>query len=888
MTDTITIKELCTRLNNNEEEKWAFFNGLTYPKFLEPFFRYNVLRFDDSCFNGIINYLITVFDGNAELIAEIINKNIREKRMPANGGFIFKNLLDKFTLQEIKEDIKYTKLFDFRDSIYICASLLNRTDLAGFPEIYLTCIKNLIKYETIEEKFITSEKIPKLFHRQYFFQKVFMASNQLKTILKKKDCYGLLKKEYQKLFNEFGDLSVYSKQYIDPDEVIINEYKTMDVRDIILTFMAIYLQANSVSKEVETLLTSNIPMFVKLGLYAVGTNLLRYKNLFNNFLIGHSNVEWLYQYKYEILTIFEELQEFYNSVAKNGDNAKSPYSKLESTIRSFLDGIPKEKNREKYLFLHGLKTHSKFSKMFNEMKKEFENREIFEPKLFISEPEVYSVHNISFISKQDLSKKSVTEQVEYWNGASKLPSKQLKREKRIVYEENFDGLLDITREIISENIKEYLKPIKNLYKLQDLRVISVFFEVLSKKIRAKDIAKTSFNKIINLIKHYLQNDQLKRDYGFDFDLSELLKSIIIESGENNAAIHLTISNMLQELISQNFNTKDEGEDISFYSINTASGRYWECFITLLDYKKSMTDTERTFLEQALFKTEYAYSEKLMLFHLGVHMNSMLFRLKNYPWEENIYKNLKANNAGCEAFLQGFLSYVTYIEAFKSFKRLILENYSKIKLPSEIHHRFIGLFCDIKFRNTFNESELINDLESVFVAADYNTIIHILALESSAEKFDESRVLKFWQAQVARNIDYSDELVEIPNLYINTEDLSKFNQYLIKMFQLAETSNTKELTPFYLEKFLNNILYLLQNTDESSELTKIFNILDAVISATTAYDYKGEIPNILKLILQEYSKKNTGKSKGNTLTLANKICTTKGLIQYSNLFIEFCE
>lgn len=890
MTKKIKIEELCKRLNSNEEEKWAFLNGLTNPQFLESFYKYDVLRFNDSCFYPAIQYLITVFDTNIKLVSQVINKNIKENTMPSNGGFVFRDLLKKFTLSEVEKYLEYERLFDFQDSIYICASFLNRNDLANFPKIYLACIKNLIKYKTVEEKVVTSKKFPELFHKQYFFQKVFLAPNQLKEILKKHDCYELLKEEYRKLHGEFGDLSVYSKQYIDPEEVIINEYKSKDVRDIILTFMAIYLKAHADKNEVEKLLKSDISMFVKLGLYVIGTNLARYKNLFNEFLTNHKDVNGLYQYKYEILTIFEELQKFYDSAIECNDSGLSPYKELEATITSFFDSIPQANAREKYLFLHGLKTHPEFSKMFNEMKKEFGNREIYNPKLFISEIEVCSVYNVSFISIQKLGEKSIEEQVEYWNGASKLTCREIKREKGAVYEENFDGLIEDTRKLIGENVKDYLKQIKKLYDLRDIRVISAFWEIFSKKIREKVITKISFNKIINLIEYYLQNYEIDDNYDFDFELSELLKSMIIKSGEGNFELHSKISTILQTLITRNYDEKDNGgDDISFYSINTVAGRYWECFITLLDYKKSMTDDEKAFLEKSLFKRKnYNYSEKMMLFHLGVHMNAMIFRLKEYPWVQNITERLQDNIPGCAAFLQGFFSYVTYIEAFKSFEKFILENYSKISLPSDVYRRFIGLFCDIKFKNTFNESDLIKNLETVFKAEEYSTMLDILALETKPTKYDKARVLSFWKEQIDRKIGFSDSLVEIPNRYMLKEDLLGFDKYLIKMFKLAANSNVKDLLPFYLEKFLNNLLSLLKKTNDEMDLAKIFNILSALIPAITYYEYKGSIPESLKFILEEYRKKNTDKAKDNVAILANQICGTKGLIQYSNLFTEFFE
>lgn len=444
--------------------------------------------------------------------------------------------------------------------------------------------------------------------------------------------------------------------------------------------------------------------------------------------------------------------------------------------------------------------------------------------------------------------------------------------------------MHVTREIINENIKEYLKQIKLLQKLHDTKVISLFFEVLNKKIEEKVIKKTSFNKIIKLTEHYLQNYKKCKSYGFDYDLSNLLKGIIINSGEDSIELHQKISIILRNLILQNSKEKNRGEDFSFYSINTSSGRYWECFITLIDYKTTVTAEEKDFLEKALFKEKYLYSEKLMLFHLGMHTNSMIFRLKNYPWKQNIYKALQDNIQGCEPFLQGFLSYVTYIEAFKSFQKLVLENYQKINLPSDIYRRFLGLLCDIKFRNTFNEESLIEKFESSFKNKEYNKILTILAMPENVKKFDKIRVLEFWKKIILKNLDF-DSSFAIVDQYMEPHELLDYYQNLYELMRKKHSSNSEQM-PFYFEKFLNKILLVLKQTDEREELTKIYNLLSKAIENTVRFNYKGEIPEILKSLLQEYNKKTTDNVQNNVQNLAIKICQTPGLIQYANLYTNF--
>lgn len=112
------------------------------------------------------------------------------------------------------------------------------------------------------------------------------------------------------------------------------------------------------------------------------------------------------------------------------------------------------------------------------------------------------------------------------------------------------------------------------------------------------------------------------------------------------------------------------------------------------------------------------------------------------------------------------------------------------------------------------------------------------------------------------INYYDNLIVLLNLYKNLDD--------------------KIQHEFNFTDFLKELLNELKDENENENLVKIFELINLSIDTTTSYEYIYDVPNILLLLLEELSLKDIDNSR----VLANKICRTKGLIQYSNLFSKF--
>lgn len=119
-------------------------------------------------------------------------------------------------------------------------------------------------------------------------------------------------------------------------------------------------------------------------------------------------------------------------------------------------------------------------------------------------------------------------------------------------------------------------------------------------------------------------------------------------------------------------------------------------------------------------------------------------------------------------------------------------------------------------------------------------------------------------------------------YKNEGDYLNYFEYLEKLLKSYDNLEEKLQHEFYLADFLKELLNELKNENINSNLTKLFNLIDYSIDVTTHYEYIYDVPNVLVLLLEELSLKGIeGVS-----VLANTICRTKGLIQYSNLFSKF--
>ena len=76
----MNYKELCEKLNNNNEQKDVFFRNVKAPDFLPYFEKYNVLTFDNNAGASVIKYLIhlvTVDKSLKKNISQIIQKTLK-------------------------------------------------------------------------------------------------------------------------------------------------------------------------------------------------------------------------------------------------------------------------------------------------------------------------------------------------------------------------------------------------------------------------------------------------------------------------------------------------------------------------------------------------------------------------------------------------------------------------------------------------------------------------------------------------------------------------------------------------------------------------------------------------------------------------------------------
>lgn len=892
------IKDFCRELNSNEEKKWVFLNATKDVRFLKPFYNYGVLTFNNYSYSAIIKFLTEVVNNNKELVAKIINKNIEDGKFPRHGCYVIIKLLEKFSLEEICELINYSFLFSLQDSIYLCDYLLKRNDIKSCEDLSIECVKSLIMSTAVEQDFDSSKKSPKSVHEYYLFEKVFKGNNFLREILSSKKIYKILKDSYINLFDEYGDLSHYLKQYIDPYKIKISQYTPTDVREIILTFMAIYMAQNSDKNDIEELLNSSIGMFVKLGLYAISINLEKYKKTFNDFIINIQNddnfLENVFIYKYELLTIFENLSADENLLNSSGNTSKSEFKLLENNIENLINNLNANNPKSeyvKYLLLHGLKNQAKFKRQFLELKEKHGGHEIFEPKLSMSEVKVYSVKNLSPITLEELKSKSIEEQIVCWNSISQIDDKMIKQEDSVAYHENAEGFIDITKQLFEEKYSIYLTQLSKLKELKEPRIIGCFFEILSNSVKNKKVSKKYYNKIIDLINYYVENNLDIESWSFNYYSSGLLKNIIILDKNNNKKRTEAINKLLEKLIFRNKNNDEYQEDIAMAALNTASGLYWDCWFILQLHKKSISTNNIEFFETTLEQQLEKHSKNIMLYLLGSQMNYLYYNISDYSFVVKIkqyFENVNSNYKELKAFLIGFLSFITYVDVFKEFKDLIKQNYKTIELSYDVKRRLIGLIADLKFRDEFNEEGIVNEFLNDFFNEDVIEMLELSTIKSKIKIYNKDKVMDFWRNQVATLTTYDEAFLRLFNSYIPSEEILVYEDSLRKMFKLKAQGKSNSLySHFYLEDFMKNFINLIQKTNNNAVgMVHIYNLLLDLIPSISVYEYKGNIPNLLKTILMEYSSKDYSNAKPNAKVLANIIFKTPGLIQYSYLFSEF--
>lgn len=884
----IKIKELCDRLNSNGEEKWVFFKSLDNPIFLKPLFENNVLTFNDGGTSMIIKYLLTVFnDDTKELIIQIINKNIAEKTIENNRTHIIIKLLERFNFDELENKIKNIDyLFELPDAIYLCEYLLSKDEILSTQFLYKKCIECLIKYKLVENKLVETKQEPKSTHSKFLFQRA-TSKNVFQKVLLKPDIHSLLKESYIQIVGQTEDLNFYNRQYIKPDKHEDYELESDDVRNIILDFMSVYFEENDKSEEIKEFLTSEILMFNKLGLYAISINYQSYKKDFleflNKVLERDDFIDYLYSLKYEVLSIFESLgvQSLKKEIEVDPINLE-----IDDKIAELLAKISDENKKEKFLFLHGLKTHPLFKDEFSRLKNEFGDRESSNPKLFFSSPSACfkEVVCVSPVEKFDFIKKTLAEQIDFINTYTALKNRMWDEDEDCYKEENEEGLRDVFKEVLNENILLYLNS-EEIRQLKKPRVIGALFESININLSNNILQSQHIEKIINLLNYFVnQISNEEKDWAFHYYLNDVLRTIIKKI--ENKSQYKQIEVILQELLKRTSNEEKVSNDIASDAINNASGRYWETWFQLILTQREISDENITFFESYFNKEEHNYADVLMFYHLGVLIDHLFYIVKNYKFIDKIKEFITnyQEKPIIKSFLTGFLSYATYIDVFEELKSIILDRYKKADLPDDVYRRFVGLLTDAKFK--LNADELFSLFEDAFTEEDQKIVLESLASKDKINTYDKNKVMEYVKQQIQKGSKYPYIIIRIFNLYVDSSRILDYSKDLVKVFKLYESVSETVYSETYLENFLNKLLEQLKVENDEDNLAEIYDIVKVLIPATKVYEYLSSVPNGLKDILFEYRQKQYNKAEENVKLLARDICGTTGLIQYCDTFAEF--
>lgn len=386
----MNIESLVQRLKNNSEERKIFFKQVTAPEFLPHFEKHNMLRFDDVCAAEIITYLTVLVKNNANLkdkVAEIINKNLEEVK--DISGYVFDNLINllkNYDIDEIESKIDYVALFA-KDDFGMSYKLILKNDISKKENLYKELIKSLIEYKVKDDKNWGSVNVLSKHNSGIYEIEGLLNSPQysvnLKKILKHDEVFKLLFETYKKITKTRAkELNIIHRQYIKSFEQVENSLVAQyDIRNIILDYMAVYVEQNSLAEgAVKKLLNSKILMLVKLGLYAIVLNFDKYKSFYVEFF-NKFDVKDVVYYLYELMTVLEKT-----------DLNEDFCSKIYDRVMGFDEYL-------RFIFLHALEDKPMFHDEFVRLSEKFGSR-IHSPKL------VMTIKNFSFKPKSEIKKDS--------------------------------------------------------------------------------------------------------------------------------------------------------------------------------------------------------------------------------------------------------------------------------------------------------------------------------------------------------------------------------------------------------------------------------------------------------------------------------------------------
>lgn len=891
----IKFEDLCQRLQENNERKWSYFKELDDPRFLEPFSKTDILNFNDQAAPQVIKYLERVLDtATKDIIINIINRNFEQEVDYSWGTYLaILSLINKLDLiNDVEEKIvNYKILFNGNNSIKFCEILLNNEAILKTKELYKECILNIINYEIqIDDIFPEKEKIPKSIHDQYLLNELIHKEPMHTTfakIVSRDDIFQLLKNTYEEIIKETSDLRSFNRQFIkslDEDEDD-ERYDRDDSRHIILDCLAISLKYSQEdnTKKIEELLNSESLMLKKAGLYAIGLDYKKYNTILFNFLKNikdnENKIEIISNCRFEIITLFEDISKPLDKlIDSNMSNNEVINAELQS-IQEFLNSFKEEELWLKYRLMHGLKNHSYFGPEFNSLKaKKFNGREDTFAKLdFISSGGAKQVIDKSPIDKEEFKKKNKDEQINFLNtyDKSKFKNSPWNEENGNYIEINDNGLAKMFKEVLLEDYEKYTNSSK-IKNINNPKIYWAIFEAMKEKLTNKEsIEECSIEKSLELIDFFLNKDiNLENSFNeFGFALNTLISTIIDESTEEEQY------NLIYKVIKK-INSLNQNEallnNLASDAINHNSGRNWENFIRLILKEQKLSDGQLELLNFQLSKDNLNYTDKLFLYHFGFYIDYLVSNIKDNDFYEVIEK---FDIEQTSPFLIGFSMGNRYIDTFKKVKNTILNAFKDNLLSEAERERFVKKIAIAKFE--FNEDDLFNEFEAHFDNNDKKNIISLLSRKDKIEKIDRNKVFEYWKKIVGESFAYPEKLLTLFISYKQNDDFITYSEEIKNTLELYSNLSTSLNSEYNFSKFLKAFLLDINASDRKEKDINVFNIMYRAIEATSKYNYLHNTPEILREILLEFQKREE-----DVKTLANKICNTPGLIQYSNLFAEF--
>lgn len=866
----IKIKDLCNQLKNNIDEKSLFFKGLSAKEFLVPFYKEGIFSLTDNASYWVVQYLQRVYDKyTKDIILGIINQSVEKceaNDIDYSTYYQLVKLIDLFEITDII-NINYIKLLEHKNSIELVKHLYKKTDIVKYKDIVLATINSLLKYEV---KTSSYKKYAKINYEIYYLHELInneITRENFKMALTQEFVFDLLVQKYNEIYikthENINDISdVFSRQTINIDEISAsfnNNYNKGNVLDIILYFLCLNLNNNSdISCNIKKLLSHKIFMLRKLGLYVIYINIDKYIDLLNIFFVNINRrniVKVIDICLYEVVKIFKAIDEIDKPENLNED------------INVFLQKFPKKYEEHKYLVLHGLKEHTEFKSMFNELKEKYQY-EKEKPGIYWQSGVGGWVKNVSPISENEFRLKSITEQIEYLNSEIAYDHHLIQVDSESVEEVNERGLAELFKKLVEEDINKYLED-SNIYKINKTAFIKVFLEALShqiKKIKSIKKAVLFIDKIFNIIKvnpekystllYELINFNIGLVNKRPKDFNKILKYIVqIAQNDYDESCY-----------------KNE-TDLSFVALNTTHGRNFRCYTDHIVKIRKLKEEDKDFISYILQENN---EERFCTFYyyLGMQYEYISNRFKELNLLERIYK-LKSKSRSY--FLNGYLAYFSYLPQFIDLKSLILKSFANDEInDGQIRARFLRMLLDLKLR--FNSDDIFYDFSKYFSENDYKCILNNLTYRDNPN-YSKQMVINYWKDIVKiKNKAYTSSLLTIFNRYCDINDIKEMEKQLKAVIQSGLPDNLIGCRS--IGEFLEKLLCFIKVT-QNCAIT--YNLLDEIISSMESVKYIHNELDIIKEILKEFKNQNKVE---NAKLLSQKIYRTPSIKFFANNLKEF--